>query len=123
MMENSDLKELINIFLEKNNLKEGVTNVDISNAWFKMMKNGVANYTQEVKLRNKILYIKLSSPALKQELSYGKQKLIDMINTRFKIKSWKKLCLLKNLIFPKVKIRLDNCIFITITPMNCIFTN
>jgi len=91
MMENSDLKELINIFLEKNNLKEGVTNVDISNAWFKMMKNGVANYTQEVKLRNKILYIKLSSPALKQELSYGKQKLIDMINTRFKNKIVEKI--------------------------------
>ena len=83
-MENSDLKELINIFLEKNNLKEGVTNVDISNAWFKMMKNGVANYTQEVKLRNKILYIKLSSPALKEELSYGKEKLIKLINERLK---------------------------------------
>ena len=83
-MENNDLKELINIFLEKNNLKEGVTNVDISNAWFKMMKNGVANYTQEVKLRNKILYIKLSSPALKEELSYGKEKLIKLINERLK---------------------------------------
>ena len=90
-MKNNDLKELFNIFLEKNNLKEGVTNVDISNAWFKMMKNGVANYTQEVKLRNKILYIKLSSPALKQELSYGKQKLIDMINTRFKSKIVEKI--------------------------------
>ena len=42
-MENNDLKELINIFLEKNNLKEGVTNVDISNAWFKMMKNTVGS--------------------------------------------------------------------------------
>ena len=56
-----------------------------------MMKNGVTNYTQEVKLRNKILYIKLSSPALKQELSYGKQKLIDMINTRFKNKIVEKI--------------------------------
>ena len=42
-------------------------------------------------LKNKILYIKLSSPALKQELSYGKQKLIDMINTRFKNKVVEKI--------------------------------
>ena len=90
-MKNNDLKQLINIFLEKNNLKEGVTNIDISNAWFKMMKNGVANYTQEVKLKNKILYIKLSSPSLKQELSYGKEKLIDIINERFKDKIVEKI--------------------------------
>ncbi len=91
MMKNNDLKQLINVFLEKNNLKEGVTNIDISNAWFKMMKNGIANYTQEVKLKNKILYIKLSSPSLKQELSYGKEKLIDMINERFKNKIVEKI--------------------------------
>ena len=90
-MENNDLKELINIFLEKNNLKQGLTNVDISNAWFKMMKNGIAIYTQEVKLKNKILYIKLSSPALKQELSYGKQKLINMINKKLKNKIVEKI--------------------------------
>tara|TARA_S200000501_G_scaffold208929_1_gene196207 strand:+ start:179 stop:460 length:282 start_codon:yes stop_codon:yes gene_type:complete len=90
-MKNNDLKQLINVFLEKNNLKEGVTNIDISNAWFKMMKNGIANYTQEVKLKNKILYIKLSSPSLKQELSYGKEKLIDMINERFKNKIVEKI--------------------------------
>jgi len=46
------------------------------------MNNGVANYTSDVSLRNKTLYIKLSSPALKEELSYGKEKLIKLINEK-----------------------------------------
>jgi len=48
------------------------------------MNNGVANYTTDVSLRKKTLYIKLSSPALKEELSYGKEKLIKLINERLK---------------------------------------
>ena len=48
------------------------------------MKNGVSNYTTDVILKNKTLYIKLNSPALKEELSYGKEKLIKLINDRFK---------------------------------------
>ena len=47
------------------------------------MENGVSNYTSDVSLKNKTLYIKLSSPALKEELSYGKEKLIRLINERF----------------------------------------
>ena len=48
------------------------------------MNNGVANDTTDVSLRKKTLYIKLSSPALKEELSDGKEKLIKLINERLK---------------------------------------
>jgi hypothetical protein len=47
------------------------------------MENGIANYTKDINLKNKTLYIKLSSPALKQELSYGKEKLKNLINQKF----------------------------------------
>ena len=36
---------------------------------------------KEITLKNKTLYIKLSSPALKQELSYGKEKLKNLMDT------------------------------------------
>ena len=47
------------------------------------MDNGIGNYTTDINLKNKTLFIKLNSPALKQELSYGKEKIINLINERF----------------------------------------
>ena len=79
-----ELKNLINTFLKENNLEKGLLNIDVKKAWFELMNNGVANYTTDVSLRKKTLYIKLSSPALKEELSYGKEKLIKLINERLK---------------------------------------
>lgn len=81
-MNNLELKNLINIFLKENKLEKGLLNIEVKKAWFELMNNGVANYTTDVSLRKKTLYIKLSSPALKEELSYGKEKLIKLINER-----------------------------------------
>ena len=81
-MNNIELKNLINTFLKKNKLEKGLLNLEVKRAWFDLMNNGVANYTSDVSLRNKTLYIKLSSPALKEELSYGKEKLIKLINEK-----------------------------------------
>jgi|TARA_B100001939_G_scaffold151019_1_gene130540 hypothetical protein len=81
-MNNIELKNLINTFLKKNKLEKGLLNIEVKKAWFDLMNNGVANYTSDVSLRNKTLYIKLSSAALKEELSYGKEKLIKLINEK-----------------------------------------
>ena len=83
-MNNLELKNLVNTFLKENKLEKGLLNIEVKKAWFELMNNGVANYTTDVSLRKKTLYIKLSSPALKEELSYGKEKLINLINERLK---------------------------------------
>ena len=83
-MNNLELKNLVNKFLKENKLEKGLLNIEVKKAWFELMNNGVANYTTDVSLRKKTLYIKLSSPALKEELSYGKEKLIKLINERLK---------------------------------------
>ena len=83
-MNNLELKNLINKFLKENKLEKGLLNIEVKKAWFELMNNGLANYTTDVSLRKKTLYIKLSSPALKDELSYGKEKLIKLINERLK---------------------------------------
>ena len=58
-MNNIELKNLINTFLKKNKLEKGLLNIEVKKAWFDLMNNGVANYTSDVSLRNKTLYIKL----------------------------------------------------------------
>ena len=92
-MNNNDIKNLLDIFLKKNNLEKGLLDLEVKRAWHELMENGVSNYTTDVSLKNKTLYIKLSSPALKEELSYGKEKLIKLINERFKKKIIQKIVL------------------------------
>lgn len=82
-MNNIEIKNLVEVFLKQNKLEDGLLNIEVKKAWFDIMKNGVSNYTTDVNLKNKTLYIKLSSPALKEELSYGKEKLIKLINDKF----------------------------------------
>ena len=92
-MNNNEIKNLLNTFLKKNNLEKGLLDLEVKRAWHELMENGVSNYTTDVSLKNKTLYIKLSSPALKEELSYGKEKLIKLINERFKKKIVQKIVL------------------------------
>ena len=44
------------------------------------MGNNVNSYTNEIILKKNTLYVNLSSSVLRQELSFGKQKIIDLLN-------------------------------------------
>ena len=70
------LKEII----EKNKLQAGMDKINVEEAWKSLMGNGVNSYTKEVVLKGTTLYVSLTSAVLREELSYGKQKIIKMIN-------------------------------------------
>ena len=74
------LSEALNEFIKENKLQKGMDKVMVREAWEKVMGNGVKNYTTAVELRNNTLYISLSSSVLREELSHGKSKIIDMLN-------------------------------------------
>jgi len=65
---------LLNTFLKNNNLEKGLEKIDAKDAWFKIMKNGVSNYTTDVHLKNKTLYVSLSSSTLKRRAELRKRK-------------------------------------------------
>jgi hypothetical protein len=44
------------------------------------MGNGVNHYTTNVQLKREVLYVDLSSSVLREELSYGKEKIVAMLN-------------------------------------------
>ena len=44
------------------------------------MGENISVYTKEVSLQQDVLIVKLSSSVLRQELSYGKEKIVEMIN-------------------------------------------
>jgi hypothetical protein len=72
--------DVLKEFIEKNKLQEGMDKIDVAEAWKMLMGNGVNSYTKEVVLKGTTLYVSLTSAVLRQELSYGKHKIIKMIN-------------------------------------------
>ena len=93
-MENSlKIDNLIKFFIKENNLENGLENVKIKDLWHEQMINGVANYTTDINLKNGTLYIKLKSSVLREELSYGKEKIIKLLNERLKKNLIKKIVL------------------------------
>ena len=80
MNNQSIVGDILNEIIKVNKLESGLNQISVVDAWKNLMGNGVNNYTQNVALRNETLYVELTSAVLRQELSYGKEKIIKMIN-------------------------------------------
>lgn len=91
--EHQNLSEVLKSFIKENKLEQGMDKVDTRKAWTKLMGNGVNNYTTNVDLRNEVLYVSLSSSVLREELSFGKSKIIKMLNEELGRELIKKLVL------------------------------
>jgi len=78
--EANSMKDLMQSFIKENNLTKGMQKLQIEEVWGQLMGAGVVSYTEHVELQNKTLIIKLTSSVLREELSYGKEKIIQMIN-------------------------------------------
>ncbi len=78
--EHSPISDILKEFVDTNNLQQGLDKVNVRNAWENMMGNGVNNYTTNIVLKQDTLYVQLSSSVLREELSYGKEKIIAMLN-------------------------------------------
>lgn len=78
--ENQSISDIIKQFVDANQLQTGLDKVNVQEAWANMMGNGVNNYTTAVQLERDTLYVQLSSSVLREELSYGKEKIIAMLN-------------------------------------------
>ncbi|WP_248722259.1 DUF721 domain-containing protein [Seonamhaeicola sp. ML3] len=91
--EHISIKDALKEFVETNKLEKGLDKVNVAEAWAKLMGNGINNYTTSVNLQRETLYVQLSSSVLREELSYGKQKIIDMLNEELGKEIVKKLIL------------------------------
>ena len=79
--DSKSLKNVIgNIIDNSNKLNSGLNNIKVQNLWREVMGNNVNSYTNEIVLKKNTLYVNLSSSVLRQELSFGKQKIINLLN-------------------------------------------
>ncbi len=78
--EDHSISEVLKSFIDANKLQKGLDKVSIQDAWHTVMGNAISKYTTQIKLDRDVLYVELSSSVLREELSYGKTKIIAMIN-------------------------------------------
>jgi hypothetical protein len=77
---NNSIGDVLKEFIQENRLQPGIDKINVRDAWKGLMGNGVNNYTREIMLKGTTLYVELTSAVLREELSYGKEKIVKMIN-------------------------------------------
>jgi hypothetical protein len=78
--EPTPINDVLKQIMDANRLQPGMDKIDVRDAWKNLMGNGVNTYTREIMLKGTTLYVELTSAVLREELSYGKEKIIKMIN-------------------------------------------
>ena len=74
------IKDLVMQNLRENGLEMPLLQKRLIDAWPEVAGPSVARFTREVSIYNQVLYVKLSSPVLRTELSMRRQTLIDKLN-------------------------------------------
>lgn len=74
-------------------LEKGLNIVRAEEAWQNAMGETIMKYTTDVKLQGETLLVRVSSSVLREELSYGNQKIIQLLNKELGSELIKKLVL------------------------------
>ncbi len=78
--EEQSMKDLMELFKSKHRLHSGLNQVDVEKAWMTQLGPAIKNYTNNIKFKNQVLTVYLSSSTLREELGYGKEKIIKTLN-------------------------------------------
>ncbi len=76
----TNISDVLKDFITTNCLEKGLDTVQIQEAWKNVMGNAIVKYTTGLRLQNNVLYVSLSSSVLREELSYGKEKIVKLLN-------------------------------------------
>lgn len=80
MAEEKPLKKTIDKLLRAYGYQDQLDELEIVKIYENLVGKMFTNHTQKIGFKNKILYVKLDSAALKQELNYVKEGLVEKVN-------------------------------------------
>jgi len=87
------IAEVLQQFTKANKLESGLDNAKLETLWAELLGPGVQAYTESVRLNGDTLYVGLTSSVLREELSYGKDNIIAILNEGLQKNCIKKLVL------------------------------
>jgi predicted nucleic acid-binding Zn ribbon protein len=74
------LGNAIKEFLHAYRLEEKFNQTKLLHSWEKVVGKMVARHTRDLHIRNKILFVKIDSAALRNELSYARESIVRSLN-------------------------------------------
>ena len=74
------LKDALAAFLKNNNLESKLQETRVINAWEEVVGKLIARHTDQLQIKDRVLYVKVDSAALREELSYQRSKLVKDLN-------------------------------------------
>ena len=91
--EPQSISKVLDEILESKSLRKGIIDVRINELWNEIMGANITHYTEKIILKGNTLLVSLNSSALRVELSYGKEKIIKMMNKELGSETIKKIVL------------------------------
>ena len=91
--EPQSISKVLDEILESKSLRTGIIHVRINELWHEIMGANITHYTDKIILKGNTLLVSLNSAALRVELSYGKEKIIKMMNKQLGSEKIKKIIL------------------------------
>jgi len=74
------LREVIEELIAAYRIGDKLNQTRVISLWDQVVGRVIARETTHLYIKNNILYVKLNSPALRQELGYARTKLVKMLN-------------------------------------------
>ncbi|MBR1401145.1 MAG: DUF721 domain-containing protein [Prevotella sp.] len=72
--------EVVSMFLRQNGLETPLLQNRLMDAWDTVAGKTIACYTEEKYIRNQVLFVKITSPALRSDLSMMRTQLVNKLN-------------------------------------------
>ncbi len=74
------LKDAISAFLKDNNLEAKLNETRVISAWEDVVGKLISRHTNQMYIKDRILFVKVDSAALREELTYQRSKLVKKLN-------------------------------------------
>jgi len=74
------LSEVLKEYIEQNRIDRKLKEVDVVEGWEKLLGKTIAHYTRNIYIRNRILYVDISSSVVKNELFMMREEICRRIN-------------------------------------------
>jgi len=78
--DHQSMSKVLQDFVTNNKLQKGLDDVAVRDVWKQVMGPAISKYTNSIRLEREALHVQLSSSVLREELSYGKEKIIKNLN-------------------------------------------
>ncbi len=76
----ASIKEVLKAMVDQYQLRGKLDQTQLRQTWTDLVGEPIARYTRNIRIHRDKLYIDISAPALRQELTYGREKIRSLVN-------------------------------------------